>query len=129
MTGKVTLITPPDIYENSNASILFINLQEKEQDLISNWLTEYQLNVDCNFYVYNGENNISWFLWAIGCCQYKFIDLDNLNEITQSLSGYILGKNNFYYKTNNENLASIYSHISNRRVLKIEHFLEQALND
>jgi hypothetical protein len=55
--------------------------------------------------------------------------MDNSNEITQALSGYILGKNNFYYKTNNENLASIYSYISNRRVLKVEHFLEQALDD
>jgi len=129
MTGKITLITPPDIYENSNTSILFVNLQETEQDLISRWLTEYKLNVDYNFYVYNGENNVSWFLWAIGCCQYKFIDMDNSNEITQALSGYILGKNNFYYKTSNENLASIYSYISNRRVLKVEHFLEQAVND
>jgi hypothetical protein len=129
MTGKITLITPPDIYENSNTSILFVNLQETEQDLISRWLTEYKLNIDCNFYVYNGENNVAWLLWAIGCCQYKFIDMDNSNEITQALSGYIVGKNNFYYKTNNENLASIYSYISNRRVLKVEQFLEQALDD
>lgn len=129
MTGKITLITPPDIYENSNTSILFVNLQETEQDLISRRLAEHELNIDCNFYVYNGENDVAWFLWAIGCCQYKFIDMDNSNEITQALSGYILGKNNFYYKTNNENLASIYSYISNRRVLKVEQFLEQALND
>jgi len=129
MTGKVTLITPPDIYENSNNSILFVNLQETDQDLISRWLTKNKLVIDCNFYVYNGESDIDWLLWAIGCCSHKFINLDNQNEITQALSGYILGKNNFYYRTDNENLANIYAYISNRRVLKMEHFLEQAFDD
>ena len=129
MSGKITLITPPDIYENGNTGILFVHLAESDQDCVSTWLPKINLSGDVNFYIYNGENDIPWLLWAIGCCQYKFVDIDNLNEITQALSGYILGKNNFYYKTKNENLASIYSHISNRRVLKIEHFLEQAFND
>jgi hypothetical protein len=129
MPAKITLITPPDIYENNNKSILFVHLNDGDQDLISKYLAQSKFDKDVNFYVYNGEPNITWLLWAIGCCQYKFIDLDGSNEITQALSGYILGKNNFYYKTSNENLASIYSYISNRRVLKIENVLEDFLND
>ena len=129
MTAKITLITPPDIFENNNTGILFVHLNDTDQDITSKYLSQSNIQKDINFYVYNGEPNIAWFLWAIGCCQYKFIDLDGSNEVTQALSGYILGKHNFYYKTSDENQASIYSYISNRRVLKIENVLEEFLND
>jgi hypothetical protein len=38
MSGKITLITPPDIYENGNHSTLFIHPSDEEQDIISQWL-------------------------------------------------------------------------------------------
>jgi hypothetical protein len=128
MNGKITLITPPDIFENGNLSILLANVNDKDQDAITKWLSESAFDQNVNIYFYSGEPNVSWFFHAIGCCEYKYIDLDNDNYITKALSGYVLGKSGFVYKTSDENLASVYSYINNDRVLRVEEFLERALS-
>ena len=65
----------------------------------------------------------------MGCCQYKYIDLDSVNEVSTLLGGYVLGKSGFYYKTDNENTAAIASHINNNRITSIEKFLERVLSE
>jgi hypothetical protein len=127
MSGKITLITPPDIFENSNPSILFIHLTDEEQDVVSKWLAKMNLDIDLNFYVYGGESNVSWFLYALNRCEYKYINIDCVNYITQALSGYALTKNNVFYSTKDDNLVGVYSHINNNRVSNIEQFLESIL--
>jgi hypothetical protein len=129
MNGKITLVTPPDIYQNSNLSILFIHLSDQDQEIVSKWLAERELISNVNFYVYSGEPNISWVFCAMGCCQHKYLDVDGVNDITRALSGYMLSKDNFYYKTTDENLAAVYSHINTNRITAIEQFLERALSD
>lgn len=129
MDGKITLITPPDFYENSNTSVLFFNLSDEEQDAVSQWLSKSKIKNDLNFYVYTDEVNLPWIFYAFGRCEYKYINFDNMNFITQSLGGYLVARNNVFYKTNNENLASIYTHISGNRIHKIEEFLEKTLID
>jgi hypothetical protein len=128
MNGKITLITPPDIFENGNLSILLVNVNDKDQDAITKWLSESAFDQNVNIYFYSGEPNVPWFFHAIGCCEYKYIDLDNDNYITKALSGYVLGKSGFVYKTSDENLASVFSYINNDRVLRVEEFLERALS-
>ena len=129
MQGKITLITPPDIFENSNKSVLFIHITDDEQDTISKWLSTSEFNKDINFYVYSGEPNVPWFLYAMNRCEYKYINIDCVNYITQSLSGYILGKGNTYYKTSDENIAAVYSHINSGSVINVEQFLESILSE
>jgi len=129
MEGKITLITPPDIFENASTGILFMDLSTKDQDAISKWLSNEQLSKDFNFYIYSGEPNVSWLLWALGICQYKYIDIDHGSDVGKSLHGYILSKSNVFYKTSNENLAAIYSHINNCRITQVESFLERAFRD
>jgi hypothetical protein len=128
MNGKITLITPPDIFENGNLSILLVNVGDKDQDAITKWLSESTFEKDVNIYFYAGEPNVPWFFHAIGCCEYKYIDLDGDNYVTKALSGYVLGKCGFSYKTVDENLASVYSYINNNRVLRVEEFLKRALS-
>lgn len=127
MLGKITLITPPDIFENSNTSILFVHLSEKDQDTVSQWLAKNDVNEDLNFYFYTGEPDVSWFLHAAARCEHKYIDLNNVNYVTQSLSGYLLGKSGVYYKVDDENVAAVYSHINTNRITNIETFLERLL--
>lgn len=127
MDGKITLITPPDIFENSNTSILFVNLSESDQEIVSRWLSTEDIKEDLNFYVYSGEVNVSWFLYALSRCEYKYIDLNNTNYITQSLSGYMLSKSNVFYKTNDDNIGAVYSYINANRIKEIETFLERLL--
>jgi hypothetical protein len=124
MTGKITLITPPDIFENDTQSILFLHLSEEEQDTVSEWLGNNGLTHNINFYVYSGETNLDWLFYALSRCEYKYINIDYYNTITQALGGYILNKNNVYYATSNENLGAIYGHITHNRVANVTKFLE-----
>lgn len=128
MTGKITLITPPDIYENSNKGILFLNLSEQDQEIASKWLAERKLEHNLNFYIFSGEPNIMWLLHSAGVCEFKFVDLDQSNEVSSAIVPYLLGKAGFFYKTENENLAAIYSHINTNRVSNIKQFLEKVFS-
>ena len=124
MQGKLTLITPPDFYENSNLSILLMHLTEEEQDQLSRWLANNDIKIDVNIYLYTNESNITWFLYALNRCDYKYINLDQVDFLTRSLGGYILGKSRSYYKTGDDNLASIYGHINSSRVSDVIKFFE-----
>jgi hypothetical protein len=129
MNGKITLITPPDFYETGNTSILLAHLTEEEQDAISQWLGKTDLKDNINIYFYNGEPNSTWILYAANRCEYKYINMDRVNYITQALSGYILSKTNFYYQTSDNELAEVYDHINTKRVENIEQFLESIFGD
>ena len=129
MKGTITMITPPDFFENGNLSVLFVHLSEQDQDAATRWLSEAQVLPDINFYIYSGEPNVTWFLYAQSRCEYKYIDFDSVNVITQALGGYVLGKNNVYYRTSDENLAAVYSHINQHRVPGVVKFLETSLGD
>jgi hypothetical protein len=127
--NKLTLITPPDFFENGSRSVLLTHLTDEEMDLASKWLGSHPIPDNFNIYIYSGEANITWFLYAVARADYKYINIDCVNYITQALSGYILGKNGTYYRTDNSDLAEVYSHINNSRVDNIEQFLESILSD
>ena len=127
MKGKLTLITPPDIFENSNLSILFCHLTDEEQDIVGRWLHKNDVVEDLNLYAYTGEPNAVWFLYALNRCEYKYINIDCVNTMTQALAGYMLGKSNVYYSTGNANLAAVYSHINSNHVSNVEEFLKGVL--
>lgn len=128
MEGKITLITPPDFFENESDSILFVHLQDKEQERVSKWLAQSEIKQNINIYFYDHDIEINWLFHAMARCEYKYIDLDHLNFATQCLSGYILGKKNTYYKTLDENTSAIYHYINQNRISDIEKFLERAFN-
>lgn len=127
--NKITLITAPDFYENGNNSILLAHLTEEEQERASVWLGEHALLDNLNIYLYNGEENITWFLYAVNRADYKYINIDYVNYITQALGGYILGKSGTYYRTDNSDVAEVYSYINTGRVDSVEQFLESILSD
>jgi hypothetical protein len=129
MEGSLTLITPPEIYENLNTSVLFCHLSEVEQDITSRWLRESKIIDDINLYVYTHEENVTWLLHALGCCQYKYIDIDRADITNHAMMGYILGKNGVCYKTDDDNLAKIYSHINPNKVASVDIFLERAFSE
>lgn len=129
MKGKITLITPPDIFENESQSILFMHLSNEDQEQVSKWLAESEIEYNINIYFYSGETSLSWLFHALSRCQYKYIDTDNLNEVSQNLVGYILGKKDTYYKAQDENRTQIYQYINQNRIIDIQSFLERAFND
>lgn len=127
MKSKITLITPPDIFENSNPSILFCHLTDEEQDAVSKWLSKSDISNNINLYVYTDEATPVWFLYALNRSEYKYININGVNLLTQALGGYVLSRNNVYYRTDDTNLAAVYSHINSNRVNTVEEFLESIL--
>jgi hypothetical protein len=127
MKSKITLITPPDIFENSNPSVFFIHPSDEEQEIIAKWFADRDIPYDINFYVYTNETNAVWFLYALNRSEYKYMNVDKVNTLTQALSGYVLTRNNVFYRTENQNLAGIYTHINGNRVGSIDQFLESIL--
>jgi len=129
MEGKITLITPPDVFENDSYSILFVHLSEDDQEIVSKWLSESDIKENINIYFYSGEAELTWFFHAAAIAEYKYINLDGLNVITSVLTGYLLGKKNTYYKTTDENTSAVCHYINQNRITNIESFLKSALND
>jgi hypothetical protein len=127
MTIKITLITPPDIYENDNRGILLLNLPETAQTEATAWFANFQSDEDINIYFYNGETEVPWILHAMAVSQYKYIDIDETSGVSSWLAGYILGKPNTYYTAKDLNVASIYSHINSNKVADVVEFLERTL--
>jgi hypothetical protein len=128
MEGKITLITPPDIFENESYSILFIHLSDQDQITVSEWLAKSSIGENINVYFYDQEIEVTWLFHAIARCDYTFIDIDNATETTKALSGYILGKKSTFYKTVDENKSAVYHYINQNRITNIESFLEKAFN-
>ena len=129
MSNKITLITPPDFYENSNYSGLFIGMTDQDQDAASRWLGEKSGDYDdCNFYYYQGEPNTDWLFYALNRSDIKFLNLDCDHAIINVLGSYILGKSNVYYTTQDPNLKALLSYINNQYVPNVETFLEKAFN-
>ena len=125
MPMKITLITPPDIFENGNDSILFMDITDEEQDAVSKWLGNKELDIPVNIYFYQGEPNIPWLLHALSCTNFKYINLNNMSAVSTYMAGYVLSKSGVYYKTNDENVAALYSHINSGRVDGTDKFLER----
>ena len=128
MEGQITLITPPDIYENFNESLLLIGLSEKDQDQASLWLGTHAKDLDLNLYFYQGENNIPWLFYATSKANFTFVNLNTNEAIINILGSYILGKPNVFYTCEDENLKALLSYINNNYVPNIDTFLKKVIN-
>jgi hypothetical protein len=128
MSNKITLITPPDFYENSNLSVLFIGLSESQQEQVSKWLGEHDSFPECNFYYYQGEPNATWLLYAVSRSDAIFLNYDSEHAIINIMGSYILGRPGVSYTTSDENLKALMSHINNQHVSDVEEFLKKVFN-
>lgn len=127
MTVKITLITPPDIFENDNKAILLLNLSEEQQNTATDWLGQFETDENLNIYFYQGETEAPWIFHAMGASTYKYIDINNTDGLSGLLAGYILSKPNTYYSTSDPNVSSAYSYINSNRVENVVDFFERTL--
>lgn len=128
MSSKITLITPPDIYENSNTSLMLIGLDDTDQDQASLWLGINAKDLDLNLYFYQGEPNMTWLLYALNRSNATFINLDTDKSIINIMGSYILGKPGIYYTTKDANMKALLGHINNNFVPDVETFLTKVLD-
>lgn len=129
MTAKITLITPPDIFENSNVALAFFNPSEEDQDISSEWLSANLKDIDLNLYYYQGEPEVPWLLHAIGVSKSIYFNCDKTPDVSTILMAYILSKPNVYYKTTNPHIQAIAQYFNQRSVNSISEFLEKVLHD
>ena len=127
MTVKITLITPPDIYENANDSILLMNLNEQDQTAATDWLGKFDSEENLNIYFYQGETDAPWIFHAMAISKYKYIDLNNTGGLSKLLVSYILSKNNTFYATTDPDIRSVFNHINTNRVESVADFFERTL--
>jgi hypothetical protein len=128
MENKLTLITPPDYYENGNPSIMLISMTTEQQDAVSEWLTNNDTKTDLNLYTYQGENTMEWLLYALARSDYKYINLDSPDSITNIMATYILSRPNVFYSTANPDIKTLVSYLNNNCVDNIEQFFERVLS-
>lgn len=127
--NKITLITPPDYFENSNPSILLVGLDDTQQDQITVCLRDNDLSPQINLYYYQDEDNLEWLLYAVARSQAIFINADCTNFTVQNMLSYILGRPNVYWSTQNEDLRKLFSYINGHYVNTIEDFFKGLLDE
>ena len=120
----ITLITPPDIFENENDSILFMNISDQEQEDASKWFSEHLLEKPINLYFYQGETDIGWLFHAISKSRAVYINCDNDSDVTKWITSYVLGKPHVFYSAADENFKALMSYINQQLVNNITKFLE-----
>lgn len=129
MNNKITLVTPPDFYENSNPSILLVGFDDAQQDQTSEWLGANDFKSDINLYYYQGEDNIEWLLYALARSDRVFVNADCEYDVVQRLLSYMLGRSNVWYTTQDESLRQLFNHINGHFVNTVTEFFEGTFND
>lgn len=127
--NKITLITPPDYFENSNPSILLIGLNEEQQDQITVCLGNTDVSPDLNVYYYQDEDNLEWLLYALARSGAIFVNGDCANFTVQNLLSYILSRPNVYWTTKDEDIKKLFGYINGHYVNTIEDFFKGLLDE
>lgn len=120
----ITLITPPDIFENENQSFVLMNITEEEQEQTSVWLSQHSIDKPINLYYYQGETDIAWLLHAVAISKGVYLNCENKSDITKWITSYILGKSNVWYKSEDHNFNALMSYINQKQIKNITEFLE-----
>lgn len=125
MNNKFTFITPPDVYENFNMSILFVHTDDNDKEKIIKWLSNSTFDQNINIYLFDKEIDIQWLFHYSSISKFKYINIDKTTIITHPLTSYLIGKYDFCYNTTDINLSQVFGHLSNNKVNQIEKFLER----
>lgn len=130
MPNKINLITPPDILHNKNFSISLININDKEKETCSIFLSEQDDNKEINLYAYNNDKNPNWLLNSVRWNDTPvYINLDNTLDISVNYTSYILSLSNVYYSTTDQNKSELYSLLNVNRVSDVQEFLKKVYNE
>ena len=121
-SGKITVITPPDILFNSTPSYFLIKpsmyIKQQFQTILSKSI--FDLNV---FIFDDDENDIGWMLNAANQSDLIIIDIDNCDEVTKKFVTFLLAQSNVYYITTDE--ITPYGLISKNRIYDLDFIVEQ----
>jgi hypothetical protein len=127
MSGKITLISPPDVYVNRGFSLILVNTTEEEQEKISDWFSNNNLSHEVTIYFYNNEHNLQWLMTAFNVAHVRYINVDNTQDQSNVLMSYLLSSENCYYTTTNENAFEVFRLLNNSKLENVVEFLEKVV--
>lgn len=127
MTGKITLISPPDVYVNKAFSIILVNTDNSEQEKISEWLSTNDISREVSVYFYNNDRNPQWLVTAYNVARYRYVNLNNTKDESGLLASYLISMDNCYYSLTDPNEFEIFRLLNNSRVESIVEFLEKVI--
>jgi hypothetical protein len=126
MTGKINLITEPDILANDSLSVLLINLSNDDEQLITDHLSKHDLTSTINLYVQKGEQpNLFWLLNTFAFSTHVVINLDNIDPLVGTYATYFIGRAKTYFYTTSDQMSEIMSPISINKVGSVVEFFEK----
>jgi hypothetical protein len=120
--GKITLITPPDRFFNSNLSYLLVkpgnHVKEQFQTILSRSME------DLNVFIFDNDDiDIGWMLSVSHQVDCIIIDVDNCDPITHKFVTFMLSHPNAYYMTKDE--TTPYQLLSKNRIYNLDWIVEQ----
>ena len=128
MGPKITLITPPTIFQNNSIWIFLSDLSESEQDSLTKELLKLE-NQQFNIYYYNGEPELEWLFHSFSCCDYRYLNLDNGSPSSKMISSYLLSKPNTFYSSTNSLEIELFRHINHNRVNDVLEFFQRIIEN
>lgn len=128
MKNKITLITPPDFFENDSFSLMFVGLQSIEQEKLTTFLSNSAYDKEINIYFYVDEKDSKWLLYSLSKSNLIFLNLNNVKSSANIFSSYILSKPNVFFTTESEDIGDQLKIINSNRIPDFDFFLEEILN-
>lgn len=121
ITGKINLITPPDLIFTSIDSILLIH---PSTDIKIDLEQHLSLEKDpINIYVYDkSAKDLKWLLSVAHMVDIIVIDIDNIANDVSHLTSYILSLPNTWYRTYNN--SDVWELINKNKFFKLSEILK-----
>jgi hypothetical protein len=131
MTGKITLISPPDVYVNKSFSIILVNTTDEEEAKITDWFSEQDLHKEVSIYFYNGNNNLQWLVTAFAISKFRYVNVDNTHNLeadnSKFLLSHMLSSDNCYYTLTDNNMFEIYRLLNTSKIDSVTDFLDRVI--
>ncbi len=131
MTGKITLISPPDVYVNKSHSIILVNTTDEEEAEITDWFSKHSLEKEISIYFYNGTNNLQWLVTAFSIAKHRYVNVENTHKSpldnSHFLISYLLSCDNCQYTLKDDNLFEIYRLLNTSRIASVTEFLDRVI--
>ena len=151
--GQITLVTPPDFFQNQNKSFCLINFSKRDKDSFADQLNKHMPDEDITIYLWD-DNNFSvtdsvekndpnyesylkeWkhnqtnrdYNWLLNACKVATTVILNMEYISKPLmiwSGYILTLSKTHFINGNESEAKTLGVLNRNRIESVPYLFQK----
>jgi hypothetical protein len=106
---------------------MLVNTTSSQQEEITNWFSNNNVDREISIYFYNNDRNIQWLVTAFNVSKYRYVNLNNTKDQSGVVSSYLLSLDNCYYSLDDPNEYEIFRLLNTSRVDSILEFLEKVI--